>query len=353
MTTRRNGFTLIELLTAMSLFLTLGIVLFGLLRQGLGLFHQGETRRSSYERGLALLDEIADDLRAAQGGIGLLTPDPDVQFLVDRDREGRQRLRFVRTVPREMADEGTRLAGSAAGVEAEFDFGSHPAIDPAKPPAWRALRGLAEVAWTSQLGPEGSDRATLVLTRAMKAPPGGDGSLFKDENLVPERSRVVANGILHFGVEMLPSAETDEPELFDDWDSTLGRLKTFRWHVGTASMADPRDDVFPRAVRLTLVIEREDAGVTAPKVDAVVTARDRSIPVSSTQDLPSSGDPFPFVKIGEEWVRVAGLEASAIVTAERGARGTTASIHERGARVHSGTTLTRWVELLCRREALR
>ncbi|MBI1852649.1 MAG: prepilin-type N-terminal cleavage/methylation domain-containing protein [Planctomycetes bacterium] len=355
----RGGFTLIELLTAMSLFLTLGIVLFGLLRQGLGLYHQGESRRTSYERGLALLDEIATDLRAARGGIGLLTPDPDILFLVDHDSDGRQRLRFVRSIPREMADEDLRLAGSMPGGDKDFEFGEFRArsSDPKKAPAWRALRGLAEVAWVCRPAGEGSDpdRRSMTLERAMKAPPGGDSSLMKNENLTPERTHALASGVLYFGVDLMADAGTDEPELLDEWDSSRARLKTFRWHVGPDSLADPRDDLFPRAVRLTVTIEREDAGAAAPKVDATVNAKDRRIPVSTTEDLPGPTDPFPFVKIGDEWVRVAGTDrsGSTLTAAERGARDTTAAPHERGARVHTGQTLIRWVELPCHREAVR
>jgi hypothetical protein len=347
-----GGFTLIELLTAMTLFLTLGLVLFGLLRSGLGLFQQGESRRSSYERGIALLDEIASDLRAARGGEGWLSPDPDVRFLVDRDREGRQRLRFVRSVPRELSDEASRLAGSLPGGSEDLDFGIRLAA--ARQGQVRGLRGLAEEAYVSEPAGEG-DPAVLALKRAMKAPPGGDTSLFHDENLAgedaPERLRALAAGLLYFGVECVVLGE--EPEFLDEWDSTLARLPSFRHHAGKDSAGDPRDDLFPAAVRITLTIEREDTGGRGAKLDEPISPSDRILRVSNARDLPGPAAAYPFVKIGREWIRVGGKDADRLTASERGARGSVAARHERGARVHAGETLVRWVTLRCRREALR
>jgi hypothetical protein len=345
-----RGFTIIELLTAMTLFLTLGIVLFGLLRQGLGLFQQGESRRSSYERGIALLDELAADLRLARAGGGLLAADPDIALLVDRDAADHVRLRFVRPVPRELAEEPARAAGSIPGGEADLDFMA-PRSGPEKgAPIVRGLRGLAEVAYVCDPDPSKDDPAPLRLRRAMKAPPGGEGSLFVDENLEDERFRTLASGVLHFGVEAVLAGE--DPEFVDSWDSTRGRLKTFSFFVGPQSLTDFRDDLFPSALRLTLTLEREDAGALVPKLDSEISEKERVIAVSNAKDLPAASDAYPFVKIENEWIRVAGKDLGTFTASERGARGSTAVRHARGARVHSGETLARWVEMSGHREAI-
>ncbi len=347
----RKGFTIIELLTAMTLFLTLGIALFGMLRSGLGLFRQGESRRSGCERAIALLEAIAADLRAACASGGSLSPDPDILLLGDRDAGGRARLRFVRSIPRELADETTRLAGSVPGASEDLDFASPADLAlKAGEGKLRGLRGLAEVAYVCEPDPDAADGAPLFLRRGMFAPPGGEASLMKDVNLKEERLAILSQGILFFGVEFLLDGE--DPEPLDEWDSTLGRLKEFRFFAGPDSLADTRDDVYPRAVRITFTIEKEERGLAEAKLDAPVTAADRTLPISGTKDMPGPGDAVPFVKIGDEWIRIAGKDSRSITAAERGARSTAAARHERGAKVHWGDTFSRWVELKTRGGAI-
>ena len=58
---RCRGMTLIELMVAMSIFLVLGAGLVMFLRVGIQTWRVGERRREVYERGQAILDQMAGD----------------------------------------------------------------------------------------------------------------------------------------------------------------------------------------------------------------------------------------------------------------------------------------------------
>jgi len=62
-----SGFTLLELLVAMSIMVFLGGALVTILKQGITAWHTAEKRGAIYERSRMVLDQVAEDLRAAAG----------------------------------------------------------------------------------------------------------------------------------------------------------------------------------------------------------------------------------------------------------------------------------------------
>ncbi len=118
-----SGITLIELMVAMTVFLMLGGALVMFLNTGIRTWRVGEARREAFERAQAILETLADDLSST-------FPDPshgthgevDVIFLSDYDDQGRQRLRFVRTLAGEMRHPITQDAGSLTGGLGEYDY---------------------------------------------------------------------------------------------------------------------------------------------------------------------------------------------------------------------------------------
>ena len=82
------------------------------LRVGLNTWRVGEIRRESYERAQSILDQMESYLVSAytdpsHGQRGLV----DVIFLSDYDLNGRQRIRFVRSLAGETRHPITREAG--------------------------------------------------------------------------------------------------------------------------------------------------------------------------------------------------------------------------------------------------
>jgi hypothetical protein len=113
---------------------------------------------------------------------------------------------------------------------------------------------------------------------------------------------------------------------------------------------DPTYDVFPSRVRITLVF---DEGVDArTTVRRLIGSDAGAVEVDDARKLGRlrSGD---FLKIGEEWVRIASVAGDQIALSSRGVRGTVAKSHDRGAPVRAGRTFVRVFDIPMGREAFQ
>ena len=162
----------------MSLLVLLGTGLVSLLRNGISIWDTAESRGVAYDRARAVLERVADDLRSAVARAGPTAGHSWVRFVCDLGPEGKQRLRFVRTIAGEAADpffrEGGKLLTSRGG-EVYDGLGGAPERDAGY---LAAPAGLMEVLYTLDPRP-GAKR----LWRGVRSPIGGPGSLFVDENL--------------------------------------------------------------------------------------------------------------------------------------------------------------------------
>ena len=230
------GITLIEMMVAMTIFLVLGGSLVLFLRVGMRTWRTGEARREAFERAGAILDQVAGDLVCtfsdpSHGTGGVV----DVLYLSDYDLNGRQRLRFVRTLAGEMRHPITQGAGTLTGALAEYDY-----IDDAfesKELILRAPGGLQEVAYVMDRRKESE-----TLWRGVKSPIGGRHTLFDDKNiynwkpdeihpLPMRRARPFADGVLYLefnfwgnGTTTWGSAQSTDRRAYTSWDSTRGIL---------------------------------------------------------------------------------------------------------------------------------
>jgi hypothetical protein len=181
--------------------------------------------------------------------------------------------------------------------------------------------------------------------------------------------RKVAGSLLHF--EWLFRSEWtrdwDAAAVpFDEWDQALGsfwsqegskpsgavRAPILGWD-SSRSDDDSRNDVYPEAVRLKVVIVSEEersrpwrlndtlaltSGAAdhrgAKPYDLVVGGATRTIPTDAT-----------FAKIGTEWVAVSSVRDRRITLSARGARGTTAQEHAGGTTIWFGRELDVFVRI--------
>ncbi|MEZ5962744.1 MAG: prepilin-type N-terminal cleavage/methylation domain-containing protein [Planctomycetota bacterium] len=134
------------------------------------------------------------------------------------------------------------------------------------------------------------------------------------------------------------------------WDSARGGWfgesndprEMFALDVGPQSLDDPTDDVFPRWVKITLVVA---APVGSEAILAgELRAGDRNVDVIDESLLPDPKD-MPFVKIGREWVRVGTLGGRSLRGLVRGQRGTKPLDHAAGTRVRVGRTVELFVRV--------
>ncbi len=203
-----------------------------------------------------------------------------------------------------------------------------------------------------------------TLWRAVRAPAGGEGSLFVDRNIersegdgipLPELASPAARDLLYVGFRFWgPTTNTwdDVPPLSErseyrqsgptrEWDSTRAILDVpaqpglFAWRRAPGSLDDPTDDIFPERVEVTIVV-RGEYNRSEVRLAAALAERDETIRVAGAFELPE--DP------SERFVRLA---SGTIIVAKggRGERGTAAAKHEAGALVEQGVTFRRYVEI--------
>ncbi|MFG0319156.1 MAG: hypothetical protein ACF8XB_17920, partial [Planctomycetota bacterium JB042] len=301
---------------------------------------------------------------------------PDVRMLVDHgifdidandvDESTLQRVRFVRSCPEERTDNRLRTAGDRVGGTAGV---SDVVTDVSELDvrAARATGGMAEVAYaTARLPEKGADPALLSLYRMFRTPIGRDDSLFRsaafdDPKKLDAEAVLLAENVLYFGVELW-SRDTrsfDDPPNSDTgpltvWDSTRGVLldrigaNRFLLAKDEASLGEAWDDVFPRRLRFTLVVDADEDQSGELRLADAVTASTNRIRIDSPRAVRGE-TPFPYVKVEAEWMRWTAAE-DGWLTVERGVRGTTAMEHEAGARVRTGRSFQRVIELPVFRE---
>lgn len=369
---RSRGFTLIELLTAAALFAMLSGMLFQMVKSALDVWRIGEDNRESLEKGSTLIHEIAAEFRMLRTD----SPPGDravpVRMLVDyglhdldldqRDESLLQRVRFVRSCPEERFDSRIRLAGESADGEGAFSDAGGRDARPTRAPG-----GLAEVGFaTIRIPVKGEDAALLSLVRFFRTPIGGTGSLFAAKAFeTPQRmildGVVLADNVLYLGFEFW-SRDTEGWEQawntpagpLTVWDSTRGALlekDTFNEFLlarGVDSEREPGDDVFPRRLRITLVVEKDDDESQTARLLLGSGASDSTIMLDRPQIVPSE-TAYPYLKIDGEWLRFTARSDNQFKV-ERGVRGSARAQHAEGARVHLGRTYQRTVEIPVFRE---
>ncbi|MCI0651138.1 MAG: prepilin-type N-terminal cleavage/methylation domain-containing protein [Planctomycetes bacterium] len=351
---RRAGLTLVELLVAMSIFLVLGGALVMFLRIGMQTWRHGEIQREAFERSQAILDQIADDLASAftdtsHGMSGVV----EVTFLSDYDDRGKQRLLFVRSLAGEMRHRITREAGTLTGGIAEYDF-HNDAIERDKGQL-RAPGGLSEIAYL--MDPRAGSE---LLWRGLRAPIGGEGTLFDRDNVynleprpddpLPVRHcRAFAEGVLHIeynfwggGTRTWELTAEDESAL-QSWDSTKGMLSDFPGYRA-GSRHEPRDDVFPSRVQIVLSLRPAQA-LRFARLRRAIDGNEREIAVDTTMYYPDGA--FQYILIDDEWLRFDSKSDNVFQIAEdgRGVRGTAPASHAAGATVLFGHTFSRVVRV--------
>jgi len=361
-----RGLTLVELLVATAIFSVLGATIVFFLRQGLATWRAGETRRGAYEEAQAILRQVREDL----GGAFVRNPavpgeDPTVRFICDFDAHGRQRIAFVRTLPREAAHPIAGLAGNMTAAMQDLD--GRDDLKEGLAGDLRATGGLLEVAYV--MDPRGGD----VLYRGEHAPPGGEASLLVAQNVESEeRVRALftpfSSRVLHlemaFWTQYTRTWDDATPPLTRPrigarsgpafiWDSTRAILPDlpgaqadeFRFRRGPASLVEPADDIFPERVLVTLVVAEEGPAATETILTQPLAADGREAKVLSTRGFEARG---PFVRIGREWVKVEKVLDDGTLKLPRGSRGRRGTLpadHKAGTTVVAGRTFSAVVEI--------
>lgn len=194
---RQRGYTLIEVLVASGIFVFLGVALVALMRQGISIWQTAEKRGRIYERARSVLDTVASDLRSMAtdsrpDGAGFW-----IRCLCDLDENGRQRLRFVRSLPGEVSDPVARYGGEFLTHDDSTYYDQKNDLAEVESGSILPTGGYQEVLYT--LAPEGLaghlegleeflevDPTAIAVWRGVRSPVGGTGTLFSDRNISTE-----------------------------------------------------------------------------------------------------------------------------------------------------------------------
>ena len=368
----RRGFTLIELLSAVAIFAILMGMLFQVIRGSLDVWRVGEGGRESQEKGTVLLEEITRDLRmtwaespdgAVNAPVRMLSDYGQFDLDLDLKLESTlQRLRFVRSCPEERFDRRLRRAGNLPGGTAVSSDVLATTADA------RAPGGLTEVAYaTLRPAAKGSDPALLSLYRLFRTPIGGAGALFENQRFdQPKKLELeaipLADNVLYLGFEFW-SRDTeswnDKPDQesgpLTTWDSTRGwlldssSLNSFLLARTADSFERTDDDVFPRRIRVTLVLARDEDEAATARLTTSMGAMSKTLSLNNLKLFGGGERVHPYLKVDGEWMRWkrgTGSELNVI----RGQRRTGNLPHDAGAIVHVGRTFQRVVDIPVYRE---
>jgi hypothetical protein len=368
---------MVELLVAMATLVLLGTMLMAMMSSALSMWNAAERQRKVYARARTVFSYLDQDLEAALTRNAPGAPLRNRLFC-EKGRDGRQVLMLVRTF--------------GYGTERGYAFGAGDGLDIVNRP-WRAEKPAAddedpdprtgradEEAYDfadndgdgrldEDLAPLGGSAQVSYLhqgrelRRALRSPAGDEfASTFA-------RSQLLAEDVLHFGLLFATPYTTsrfdaggattvtwDEsvPRLPDTkyrgargfgpdrlWDSTRGVLPEFSFYVGPESKDDPADDVFPEVVRVVVVVEPHELRTVRTEVTDDVGDADGLIEVASTRGFPEPGGPTSYILVDDEWMYYTRRDERSFTVKRRGARGTVAGSHIRGAQVRCGTTFTR------------
>ena len=379
---RSTGFTMLELIVAIGLLSAFMLMLVQLLGSGVGVFQDGE-------RGQVMADRAHAAARAVTVAIeDMIGPSrqsyepqpPDARLLVTWENIGLDpagaklgRAQVVRASVRLREEVETRMMTELLGPLAEEDArgGSEQQI------ADRLEELIADYPRRERAEmlllpwPADADGVFLELRRGLFL----DGDGFGEEGAVelmdiedwqsqelpsiPDMTEVIADGILHIEFEFwsqhtrnwnaAPGA--DGPEL--TWDSArAGQLlegetprDVFGLDIGPESLDDTRDDVFPRWVRITLVVSRGMQESPEAFLTSDLGESARTMQVNRTDLLPG-GAGLRFVKVGSEWVEFSDEGTRELGGLRRGRRGTVARAHRAGTSVRAGRTVVKVVRLM-------
>lgn len=377
------GFTLLEMTIVLGLLAVFLVALTQLLSSGVDLLEEGEVGQEladvSDAAATATADALGDivgpaSIRVEPGmpsarlrvdwvPLGLATePSAEVQAI-------RGTVRLAESTEVELLRSKLEPVAREQGSQSEEDVAARLADLVATAP--RTGRGtMLLLPWPAG-DPEG---AYLELRRGVWLP-GSEIQVGRRESmgvldidslpakLTPEQvlqlTEPIATDLLHFEVELWAQTTVGFDRSGDSgpqwvWDSARagGLLKSedprqrFALDLGPMSLQDPTDDVFPRRLRVTLVL-----GIPGreARLARAMSANDGQMELLTRGGLPPL-ESTPWLKVGSEWVQHGAVSGTHLTGVQRGGRGTRAVPHPAGTLVRAGKTVVLYLELAAGRD---
>ena len=382
------GFTLLELVVVMGLLAGFCVMLVQLLTSGVRMFEEGEDGQALADRGADAARLVAQQWADMLGPVSTQPGVPQSRLLVQWVPLGWDGSLLEPAAASSQRPPGSSSDDSLASPPTHYVQMLRALVRIGE----EEERELLERHWAGQLEGQGEDRGLASelarIPRGGRARlwllpwPAGDGEgaylqlrsgLFlpgtridtgeeevdpmqvvspSDElsaELVEQLTEPVLSGLLHVEFALWSQntrgwdADPGQgPELA--WDSARagwlldpeGPTPGFSLDLGPQSLTDPTDDVYPRWVRITLVIGRSQRQPAEAILAQSLDERAVRLRVVNPDRLRQEGG---FVKVGAEWIAYTGLQGNELTGLRRGQRGTAALAHRSGAPVRVGRTV--------------
>lgn len=359
-----QGFTLLELVVAMGLLTGFLLMLVRLLGTGVSLFDEGERGQELLDRAQAAARAARDAVSATTGPqlVGRPGGHPDARLLVHEVTLAGTQVPVLRSTVRLAPAHEEALLRAAFAARAREDGASEQRtqeIVEERLRAWpRTGRGEMVllpwpagedgVFWNLRQGERLADPLLLEPEATTLLELAAPEDLVIEPEQVLASTEVVATGLLHFEIELW-SQRTKGWDAIGatgaerTWDSARAGLLTserespsdFGLDLGPSSLDDPRDDVWPQWVRLTLVVARSPTAPPESRLSKALAENDKTLVVSRPEELPDPAE-NPWLKVGSEWIRFSNVSGSVAHGLRRGSRGTERRAHAAGTPVRVG-----------------
>lgn len=342
--------TLVELLVAFIILLMLVAALVTLTTRSLETWTAGEARKDMYDRAQVALDLISSDLRNLYAEhewyMNGMTALPAPALQCDLDKNGRPRIRFVRTgnaaVMRSAPPApSTIVPPNYYGPTWEVAYVLDP--DPAVNVLHRGIKGFDRRRSGTLLNPVDYSSSTDTLFSSAFTQVE-TGILYVDYRFWTQFTTTWDDAPVQ-RVQGGRSRQASGPERH--WDSTRRDDRNFYFYRKSNDLTNP-DFVYPEIIQIAVTVEAAPPDLHGVKVAEAMDAATPYVHLSHTRGMP---DGPSLVKIEGEWIEYRDKTTSDLVQIRRGVRNTKPASHALGTPVHFGETFTTDVRIPVYREA--
>ena len=326
----KRAFTLIELLVGIGLLLLLGLMLVILLQQTLHNWHYTESQAMMHADSRKVFAYLRDDLEnvMVSSDVG-----SEISLLAEHGKSGGLGLRLVRRLPQECLRPVLRQAGVHPISAGALEYYQEPPVNPDK---LRATGGLAEVMYVMLPTKDG-----MELWRGVRAPIGGSGSLFQDNNLdspnkVYAAGHRIASELLHLQLQWSGDISSQPSEI---WDSSLVRNPKFVLYQ-SKTVTPP---VWPMKVQINLILR--GAHTASAILAKEITMDETTFSLRESRAVADKPLEKYVLMIESECIAYGEYSGGRLTAVQRGLYGTMPQSHPAGTKVYGGRCFTVTVSL--------
>lgn len=318
---RIQAFTLVELMMAVALLTVFTLMLVNVLSQSVNVWRTTEQRREILETSRNIMDIISEDLNS------MYLPESMsiTGLLLDYDKNGKQRLRFLRKISQENIHPVLRYAGTEKSKKLQ-----HYNLKADKAKKLLAPGGLAEIMYC--FVPQ--ENGLMGLYRGIQAPIGDKESFFHDKNIdspakIKEKCHLLASEILNVEIKCWANTtftwdtqkqprrkQKGGPSLV--WDSTKRRITDFfLFRTG-----NPLKHAKPLKMNVTVVLQNGE-----PKeLLSDILESDTNAFLTNTQGMAGN---LRYMLVDREWMTYEDVSKDTVINLQRGIWNTKPAEHKR------------------------